>query len=89
MLACCVVKYSKILARESEKSRPPTIHAVVKSVKLQWNLGIFNFILRLTLYKLGPLSLERAAAANAKMVNLVSYFMHNVYSTKNIHATSE
>ena len=36
--------------REQELT-PPTIHTVAKSVKLNWHLGIFNFILRLRLCK--------------------------------------
>ena len=34
--------------RERAKSHT-SIHGVIKNVKLHWNLGIFNFIVRLTL----------------------------------------
>ena len=50
------------------KVAPSTIHAAVKSVKLHWHLGIFNFILRLTLRKRYLHSFKSAATRNAKLV---------------------
>ena len=44
----------QIFKNTSEREReitPPTIHAVVSSVKLRWHLGTFNFIVKSSNYK--------------------------------------
>ena len=70
-----------IPVREKERERerdvtPPTIHTAVNSVKLHWHLGVFDFILRLRLYKLNTLSLHSPATANSKMVCYVFLQLH-------------
>ena len=56
----------KNTCEREQKIIPPTIHADVKSINVHWNLGIFNFIVRLTMYKLSPLLLWKAVTAMRK-----------------------
>ena len=56
-------KYIDLFAEQTYFKTPPTIHTIVSSVKLYWNLGITNFIVRL--YKLNTLSLLSAVTANS------------------------
>ena len=70
---CCQI-FKNTCEREREVT-PPTIHAVVSSVKLHWHLRIFNFILRLRLFKLNTLSLLSAAYANSKWVYCTKMFL--------------
>ena len=63
-----VLIFKNTCEREREVT-PPTIH----SVKLHWHLGIFNFILRLTLCKRKLQSFKSAATRNAKLVYYLSW----------------
>ena len=44
-----LLNIQKYLREKEREVTPPTIHTVISSVKLHWNLGIFNFVLRLRL----------------------------------------
>ena len=62
----------KYLRERARSHTSNNIHScTVISVKLHWYLGIFNFILKLRLYKLNTLSLLSAVTANLKMVYLM------------------
>ena len=74
--------FKNISAREREVT-PSTIHAVVRSVKLHWHLGIFNFILRLTLCKRNP-QLLKSGKVGMRNLSIVASILSLDLEIRNI-----